>query len=207
MNRYHGTQNQVEEVDIPEPVAVKSNQPDIQRIPINKPGRRRRGRPLPSPQTAQPGSASNGADQAQGATSSQAAGSTFVPRRRRHIRTEDDIARDALVEQFLSENRLENVYAGPSATGLHATVKTERGATPEAAQAGHDRAADIRLAEEFRREFMAEVEERKQLKRARQPAASAGKAGADELKGPKLGGSRQQRAAMHAALQAAEKKR
>lgn len=119
------------------------------------------------------------------------------------MRTEDDLARDALVEQFLSENRLENVYDDPRA---RATAAAGAGAVPDdgATRVGHDKDADTRLAEEFRREFLAEAEQRRQLKRARQPAASAGgKTGTDEPKGPKLGGSRQQRAAMHAAQRAA----
>lgn len=66
-------------------------------------------------------------------------------------------------------------------------------------------AADERLAEQFRREFMEQIEERKITKRAQTtsqqaaPGAKARNAVLDnKSKGPKLGGSRSQRAAMHA---------
>jgi hypothetical protein len=69
-----------------------------------------------------------------------------------------------------------------------------------------DGAADDRIAEEFKREFMDALAERQQKKK---PAAPPGKPGAkkDEevLKGPKLGGSRSQRAAMRDLLLKKEK--
>lgn len=64
-----------------------------------------------------------------------------------------------------------------------------------------DGAADDRLAEEFRREFMDAMAQRQQKKK---PVVPPGKPGAkkDEevLKGPKLGGSRNARAAMREVL-------
>jgi hypothetical protein len=63
-----------------------------------------------------------------------------------------------------------------------------------------DQAADDRLAEQFRREFMDVVAQRKQK------ASSAAKAGtADPSKGPKLGGSRAARAQMAAMKEQQEK--
>lgn len=61
-----------------------------------------------------------------------------------------------------------------------------------------DQAADDRIAEEFRREFMDAVSQRHRKKAAPPPpGGSGGKKGEEELlKGPKLGGSRSARAAM-----------
>jgi len=65
-----------------------------------------------------------------------------------------------------------------------------------------DQAADDRIAEAFRKEFMDAVSQRQQLKK--QPAKSPPRYGANAakkienelMKGPKLGGSRSARAAM-----------
>lgn len=64
-----------------------------------------------------------------------------------------------------------------------------------------DGAADDRIAEEFRREFMDAMAERQQKRKkpANAPPPAKGAKGAKEedvLKGPKLGGSRNVRAAM-----------
>ena len=61
----------------------------------------------------------------------------------------------------------------------------------------HDGAADERMAEQFRREFL----EAQQARRKRQPTTTAPTKGKDatkeqKSKGPKLGGSRHARAAM-----------
>jgi hypothetical protein len=66
------------------------------------------------------------------------------------------------------------------------------------ASTGTDLAADERVAEEFKRDFLDS-----QQTRAVQQAAMRKKPEGDDkiLKGPKLGGSRSARAAMHAALQ------
>ncbi|KAI0135224.1 hypothetical protein F4814DRAFT_400195 [Daldinia grandis] len=116
------------------------------------------------------------------------------PWRSRNRRNSDDIKRDQLVEEILRESRLD-VYEAP---------------TPPAATSGSgaedDGAADDRIAEEFRREFMDAMAQRQQKRKkpTNAPAGSgpggAGKNGAaadeDVLKGPKLGGSRNVRAAM-----------
>ncbi|KAI0854435.1 hepatocellular carcinoma-associated antigen 59-domain-containing protein [Daldinia vernicosa] len=116
------------------------------------------------------------------------------PWRPRNRRNSDDIKRDQLVEEILRESRLD-VYEAP---------------TPPPAASGSgaedDGAADDRIAEEFRREFMDAMAQRQQKRKkpTNAPPGSgpggAGKGGAaadeDVLKGPKLGGSRNVRAAM-----------
>ncbi len=72
-----------------------------------------------------------------------------------------------------------------------------------------DQAADDRIAEEFRREFMDAVSQRQRKKAGPpHPAAriAAGKKEEEVLKGPKLGGSRTARAAMREAMLKAGKK-
>ncbi|KAK0612936.1 hypothetical protein B0T17DRAFT_498707, partial [Bombardia bombarda] len=109
------------------------------------------------------------------------------PWRPRNQRNSDDIMRDQLVEEFLSENTL-GIYDVPSEQ-------------PAAAGLGDDEeaAADDRIAEEFRRQFMDAMSQRH---RRRKPAVNASakpaaKVNQDEiLRGPKLGGSRNARAAM-----------
>ncbi|KAI0404361.1 hypothetical protein F4802DRAFT_598323 [Xylaria palmicola] len=106
------------------------------------------------------------------------------PWRPRNRRNSDDVKRDQLVEEILRENRLD-VYETPT--------------PPPGVNAGEeeDTAADDRIAEEFRREFLDAMAERH---RRRKPVGPPSKPGAkkDEevLKGPKLGGSRNTRAAM-----------
>lgn len=66
---------------------------------------------------------------------------------------------------------------------------------PEIELSNDDQAADDRIAEQFRREFMDAVSERRQ--KMAQPSKRSGPgAGDDKPKGPKLGGSRSARAAM-----------
>jgi hypothetical protein len=61
-----------------------------------------------------------------------------------------------------------------------------------------DQAADDRIAEDFRREFMDAVSQRQRKMPAPLPARGAGGKKTEEelMKGPKLGGSRSARAAM-----------
>lgn len=64
---------------------------------------------------------------------------------------------------------------------------------------GDDGAADDRIAEEFRREFLDAMTQRHQKKKAATATTArsgARKEDAEVLKGPKLGGSRNARAAM-----------
>lgn len=109
-------------------------------------------------------------------------GKPLRPRKDRNRRTSFDITRDAMVEQVLRESRLE-IYEEP-------VRQNSAGATA----AGLDEAADERMAAEFRREFIASMEERNSRRPPPPPPSGKG----DPLKGPKLGGSRSQRAAMRA---------
>ncbi|KAK1967261.1 hypothetical protein LY78DRAFT_746609 [Colletotrichum sublineola] len=115
------------------------------------------------------------------------------PWRPRNRRNSDDIKRDQLVEEILRENRLD-VYDVPK---------------PLEPQYEGDGDADDRIAEEFRREFMDAMVQRQQKKKTTAPPARAGARKADEevLKGPKLGGSRNVRAAMRDLLLKKEKEK
>lgn len=116
-------------------------------------------------------------------------GKPLPPRKPRYnARTDTDIARDAMVEDLLRESRLDNIYSDPADAS---------GANTQGVAPGQDEAADERLAEEFQREFLANLAER-QAKKPPGPPGNAGAAGGAEAKGPKLGGSRSQRAAMRA---------
>ncbi|KAI1448118.1 hypothetical protein F5Y02DRAFT_335626 [Annulohypoxylon stygium] len=120
-------------------------------------------------------------------------GKPWRPRNNR--RTSDDVRRDQLVEEILRENRLD-VYETP--TPPQTSTAGADGAEP-------DGAADDRIAEEFRREFMDAQAERQQKRKKPANAPPGGGPGGpgskgqkddDVLKGPKLGGSRNVRAAM-----------
>ncbi|KAL2064968.1 hypothetical protein VTL71DRAFT_4108 [Oculimacula yallundae] len=111
-------------------------------------------------------------------------GSVWKPRKRRGS---DDIKRDQLVEAVLRENRLE-IYEEPP---------------PEPERINDDQAADDRIAEEFRRDFLDQVSARQRKKAipAQPPARGPGGKKEEEImKGPKLGGSRSARAAMREAM-------
>lgn len=115
-------------------------------------------------------------------------------RRRRNRRGSDDMKRDAMVEAFLSENKLD-VYDVPA---------------PTTATTDPSRSADDVLADDFRQQYLDEVAARRlrrrpavnqprglsQKQQAHQLAVAAG----EVLKGPKLGGSRNARAAVRDAL-------
>lgn len=71
-------------------------------------------------------------------------------------------------------------------------------------------AADDRIAEAFRREFMEAMAQRHRRRRPAHSSKSGGRNRNDILRGPKLGGSRNARAAMRDLLlkeQASKKKR
>ncbi|KAL8731728.1 MAG: hypothetical protein Q9181_004196 [Wetmoreana brouardii] len=109
------------------------------------------------------------------------------PWRSRRRRLSADIKRDQLVEEIMKESRLE-IYD-----------------EPEIDLPNEDQAADDRIAEQFRREFMDAISSR------RQKATQAAKKGPgakvdDKPKGPKLGGSRSARAAMREQQEKAAKK-
>ncbi|KAJ4860524.1 hepatocellular carcinoma-associated antigen 59 domain-containing protein [Trichoderma breve] len=117
------------------------------------------------------------------------------PRRGRNRRNSQDIARDALVEQFLHENRLD-VYNVPSSST--ATASSAPGADPS---------ADDRLAEEFRQQYYDEQAMRRKKKRPVQQQKQQQQQSGDVLKGPKLGGSRNMRAAVRDKLLQQEKEK
>ncbi|OWP06985.1 hypothetical protein B2J93_7719 [Marssonina coronariae] len=110
-------------------------------------------------------------------------GSVWVPRKRRGS---DDIKRDQLVEAVLRENRLE-IYEEPP---------------PEPRGTDDDQAADDRIAEAFRRDFLDAVSQKQRKKPASSAAAVRGPGAKKEelMRGPKLGGSRSARAAMREAM-------
>ncbi|KAI4716669.1 hypothetical protein E4T48_07147 [Aureobasidium sp. EXF-10727] len=110
----------------------------------------------------------------------------------RNRRNSADLARDAMVDKILAESQL-NIYE-PSASSASAThPKTSADDTQD---------ADERMAEEFKRNFYAAAEERAVRRSAAPPPPSFGANKLESIKGPKLGGSRSQRAAMHAAEKA-----
>ncbi|GAO16096.1 hypothetical protein UVI_02039910 [Ustilaginoidea virens] len=104
--------------------------------------------------------------------------------RRRNRRGSDDIKRDQLVDAFLHENKR----------------STRDG-----------RSADDRMAEEFRQRYMDEMAARRQRRRpipmTRQQKQLQQQRAKDVLKGPKLGGSRNERAAVRNILLQQEKEK
>lgn len=109
------------------------------------------------------------------------------PRRPRRRRNSGDIQRDKLVEEVLRENKLD-IYD-----------------EPETELPNDDQAADDRMAEQFRREFMDAISERRQ-KMSQPKKKPAPGAPDDKPRGPKLGGSRSARAAMRELQEKAVKK-
>lgn len=74
-------------------------------------------------------------------------------------------------------------------------------------EAGTDEAADERIAEKFRREFMdAMAERRNQRRKLPAPPPRPGAKQEEILRGPKLGGSRNARAAMRDLLLSQQEK-
>ena len=106
----------------------------------------------------------------------------------RKRRNSNDVKRDNLVEEVMRESRLE-IYDELDDEGPN-----------------DDQAADDRIAEQFRREFLDAVSTRKQ-KAVQDKKPVRGQPVDDQPKGPKLGGSRSARAAMREKQEAAAKKR
>ena len=124
-------------------------------------------------------------DQSTGKVRLRKDGKPWRPRKRRNS---EDVRRDKLVEEVMRESKLE-IYDEPDEE-----VNND------------DQAADDRIAEQFRREFMDAISNRHQ--RASQAKKSAkGKEVDDQPRGPKLGGSRSARAAMREREEAAKKKK
>ncbi|KAJ5934575.1 hypothetical protein N7466_004122 [Penicillium verhagenii] len=93
--------------------------------------------------------------------------------RNRKRRTSADIERDRLVEEVMRESRLE-IYDEPEDEGPM-----------------DDQAADERIAEKFRQDFMDAIQSRRRVRTSRTTTEKT-----EAPKGPKLGGSRSARAAM-----------
>lgn len=72
---------------------------------------------------------------------------------------------------------------------------------------GDGRSADDRMADEFRQRYLDEVAARRQKKRPVQQAKQQQQQTGDVLRGPKLGGSRNQRAAARDMLLKQEKEK
>ena len=104
----------------------------------------------------------------------------------RKRRNSDDVKRDKLVEEVMQESRLE----------IYDELDDNEGAND-------DQAADDRIAEQFRREFMDAISSRKHSQVVK---PVKGKVVDDRPKGPKLGGSRSARAAMREKEEASKKK-
>ncbi|KAL5611792.1 uncharacterized protein BROUX77_001948 [Berkeleyomyces rouxiae] len=142
-------------------------------------------------------------------TDGSASAANDAQRRRwaRDRRASDEIKRDQVVEAFLHENKLD-VYdhtATQNPTSSTAAVGDEN---------LDDLAADDRVAEKFRRDFMEAMSQRIRRRRAarapavnnnNQPARPGAKRDDEMLKGPKLGGSRNTRAQMRDILLQKEK--
>jgi hypothetical protein len=120
------------------------------------------------------------------------------PFRSRKRRNSEDIRRDKIVEEVMRENRLEHYEPPVSSLGVGGSGG---GGGSDGAQGGGEDTDDA-LAEAFRREFMDAVGERQRKKQvsAAPPRSAREKKEEEVLKGPKLGGSRNARAAMREVL-------
>ncbi|KAL8833843.1 MAG: hypothetical protein Q9170_004065 [Blastenia crenularia] len=126
------------------------------------------------------------------------------PWRGRRRRNSEDVKRDNLVEEVMKESRRKLLlicvwYAAADA------VSVEIYDEPEVEMPNDDGAADDRIAEQFRREFMDAISSRRQ-KTAQATKKGPGAKVEDKPKGPKLGGSRSARAAMREQQEKAAKK-
>lgn len=140
------------------------------------------------------------------------------PWRSRKRRASDAAKRDQMVEELMRENRRMLPFSVKKDTpwwlemltffSSYAVDVYEVPVQPEASTApGNDEAADERIAEKFRREFMdAMAERRNQRRRAPAPPPRPGAKQEEILRGPKLGGSRNARAAMRDILLSQQEK-
>lgn len=108
-------------------------------------------------------------------------------RRYRKRRTSDDVQRDRLVEEVLRESKCKLASARLE-TMLTYTVDVYD--EPEE-EPSDEQAADDRIAEQFRRDFLDAMQSRRRVTKPNPKTAKA-----EPPKGPKLGGSRSARAAM-----------
>lgn len=135
-------------------------------------------------------------------------------RSRRKRRASEDVERDRIVEDLMRENRCTYTPWSRPAYWTHTNNVSlveiyDTPVQPTSTTAGEDIAADDRIAEAFRQEFM-DAASQGRHKKAGPPAAptraTAGKKEEEVLKGPKLGGSRNARAAMRDMMLKANKK-
>lgn len=133
------------------------------------------------------------------------------PMRGRKRRASDDVKRDQLVEELMRENRCMFCVRLERWRGANSILLVDVydvPAQPESSvEPGADVAADERIAEEFRREFMdAMTARRNARRRAPAPPPRPGAKQEEILRGPKLGGSRNARAAMRDILLSQQEK-
>lgn len=132
------------------------------------------------------------------------------PWRGRKRRASEDVKRDKLVEDVLRENRCESsFFKFLEIRVLIFAVDIYEEPVVESQVINDDQAADDRIAEAFRKEFMDAVSARQRKKAAPAPPPSrtvGGKKGEEVMKGPKLGGSRSARAAMRETMLKSAKK-
>lgn len=134
---------------------------------------------------------------------------TARPPRRKHQRPESDLARDAAVDAVFRENQLglySSTFNDPSNPTAQTTPNNGHGEGAEAADKAkyEDETADEAFAARFQAEYMEAMADQRRAMPPPPPTTIAkgpgGKAQESELaRGPKLGGSRSARAAMHAA--------
>ena len=128
-------------------------------------------------------------------------GRTGKPRRLRRRRNSEDLVRDRLVEEVLRESKRKTILSCimlPTYTEYFDVVDLYEDDANKGPNG--DEAADDRIAEEFRKEFMDAISSRNHKRAAiANQAASKKKTRSEEKpRGPKLGGSRSARAAMRA---------
>lgn len=139
------------------------------------------------------------------------------PSRPRNRRASEDIKRDELVEQFLRENKRKIMRSLPTRlfeADLFQPVDVYDLESPQTAidlgDNDEEGAADDRFADQFRRDFFENMQQRRRRK-AKPPATNprpGAKPTEEILKGPKLGGSRNSRQQMRdLLLKEQEKKR
>lgn len=127
------------------------------------------------------------------------------PWRGRRRRNSEDVKRDKLVEEVMNESRRKsnNPSICKQMTDIYLVGIYDE---PEVDLPNDDQAADDRIAEQFRKEFMDAISSRRQKTAQTAKKDSRGKE-EEKPKGPKLGGSRSARAAMREQQEKAAKKR
>lgn len=136
--------------------------------------------------------------------------------RNRKRRNSKDIERDRLVEEVLRESKREYPWLLPALcynyylhcllmqrrtlayrrTNVMSTVDVYDEPDDEPELLGDDQAADDRIAEKFRRDFMDAIQSRRRTKNATASTNKQRTNKPEAPRGPKLGGSRSARAAM-----------